>query len=189
MGTIASQITNFTIVYSTVYSDADQRRHQSSSLAFVRGNYRGLVNCPHKWPVTQINVSTWWRHHVISGFLWHPPHPNSKQVPKIQLYNEFENHTFQITATSPRAKSADDTSGQFIWILCPYSSWLLSSMGVLDVKKIALYQTPTPQQIAKCITLGIKGTSWLTFCCISSKLWYLQHYGISISILINDRKE
>ena len=38
MGTIASQITSFTIVYSTVYSDADQRKHQSSaSLAFVRG--------------------------------------------------------------------------------------------------------------------------------------------------------
>ena len=38
MGAIASQITSLTIVYSTVYSDADQRKHQSSaSLAFVRG--------------------------------------------------------------------------------------------------------------------------------------------------------
>ena len=37
MGAIASQITSLTIVYSTVYSDADQRKHQSSaSLAFVR---------------------------------------------------------------------------------------------------------------------------------------------------------
>ena len=36
MGTIASQITSLTVVYSTVYSDADQRKHQSSaSLAFV----------------------------------------------------------------------------------------------------------------------------------------------------------
>ena len=35
MGAIASQITSLTIVYSTVYSDADQRKHQSSaSLAF-----------------------------------------------------------------------------------------------------------------------------------------------------------
>ena len=34
---MASQITSLTIVYSTVYSDADQRKHQSSaSLAFVR---------------------------------------------------------------------------------------------------------------------------------------------------------
>ena len=41
MGRIASQITSLTIVYSTVYSDADQRKHQSSvSLAFVRGIHR-----------------------------------------------------------------------------------------------------------------------------------------------------
>ena len=38
MGAIATQITSLTIVYSTVYSDAIQRKHQSSaSLAFVRG--------------------------------------------------------------------------------------------------------------------------------------------------------
>ena len=37
VGTIASQITSLTIVYSTVYSDTDQRKYQSSaSLAFVR---------------------------------------------------------------------------------------------------------------------------------------------------------
>ena len=37
MGAITSEITNFMIVYSTVYSDADQRKQQSSaSLAFVR---------------------------------------------------------------------------------------------------------------------------------------------------------
>ena len=53
MGTVASQITSLTIVYSTVYSDADQRKHQSfASLAFVRGIHRGPVNSPHKWPVT-----------------------------------------------------------------------------------------------------------------------------------------
>ena len=54
MGTIAYLITSFTIVYSTAYSDADQRKHQSSaSLAFVRGIHRGPLNSPHKWPVTQ----------------------------------------------------------------------------------------------------------------------------------------
>ena len=38
MTMMASQITSLTIVYSTVYSNADQRKHQSSaSLAFVRG--------------------------------------------------------------------------------------------------------------------------------------------------------
>ena len=37
MGVIASQITSLTIVYSIVYSGAEQRKHKSSvSLAFVR---------------------------------------------------------------------------------------------------------------------------------------------------------
>ena len=54
MGGIASQIISLTIVYSTVYSGADQRKHQSSaSLALVRGIHRGPVNSPHKRPVTR----------------------------------------------------------------------------------------------------------------------------------------
>ena len=54
MGAIASLITSLTIVYSAVYSDADQSKHQSSaSLAFVWGIHRGPVNSPHKWPVTR----------------------------------------------------------------------------------------------------------------------------------------
>ena len=41
---MASEITSLTIVYSTVYSCADQGKHQSSaSLAFVRGIHRGPV--------------------------------------------------------------------------------------------------------------------------------------------------
>ena len=52
MSTMASQIISLTIVYSAVYSDADQRKHQSSaSLAFVRGIHRSLVNSLHKSPV------------------------------------------------------------------------------------------------------------------------------------------
>ena len=54
LGVIASQITSLTIVFSTVYSGADRRKHQSSaSLAFVQGIHRGPVNSPHKWPVTR----------------------------------------------------------------------------------------------------------------------------------------
>ena len=53
MSTVASQITSVSIVYSTVCSGADQRKHQSSaSLAFVRGIHRWPVNSPHKRPVT-----------------------------------------------------------------------------------------------------------------------------------------
>ena len=54
MSTMASQITSLTIVYSVVYSGADQRKHQSSaSLAFVRGIHRWPVISPHKGPVTR----------------------------------------------------------------------------------------------------------------------------------------
>ena len=54
MGVMVSQITSLTSVYSTVYSGADQRKHQSSaSLALVWGIHRGPVNSPHKWPVTR----------------------------------------------------------------------------------------------------------------------------------------
>ena len=53
MGTMASQITSLMIVYSIVYSGADQRKHKSSvSLAFVRGIHPRSVNSPHKGPVT-----------------------------------------------------------------------------------------------------------------------------------------
>ena len=43
ISTMASQITSVSIIYSTVCSNADHRKHQSSaSLAFVRGI--------HRWP-------------------------------------------------------------------------------------------------------------------------------------------
>ena len=54
MGSMMSQITSLTIVYSAVYSGADQRKHQSSaSLAFMWRIHLGPVNSPHKWPVTR----------------------------------------------------------------------------------------------------------------------------------------
>ena len=53
MSTMASQITGLTIVYSTVYSGPDERKHQSSALlTFVREIHRWPVNSPHKGPVT-----------------------------------------------------------------------------------------------------------------------------------------
>ena len=54
MSAIVSQITNLTIVFSTVYSGADQRKHQNSaSLACVWGIHRWPVNSPQKGPVTR----------------------------------------------------------------------------------------------------------------------------------------
>ena len=49
MTTMAAQITSLTVVYSTVNSDANQRKHQSSaSLAFVWGIHRDRwIQCFH----------------------------------------------------------------------------------------------------------------------------------------------
>ena len=77
MSAMASQITSLTIVYSNVYSGTDGRKHQSStSLAFMRGIHRWLVNSQHKGPVMQkmfpyndvimvrvaiiVNIQRWW---------------------------------------------------------------------------------------------------------------------------------
>ena len=54
MSAMASQITSVSVVCSTVYSGADQRKHQSSaSVAFVRGI--------HRWPMDSIRIGsvTW----------------------------------------------------------------------------------------------------------------------------------
>ena len=78
MTTIASQITSLTVVYSVVYSGADQRKHQSSaSLAFVwvihrdrwiprtKGQLRG--KCFH------LMTSSW---HLVQWGGWGPGAPS-----------------------------------------------------------------------------------------------------------------
>ena len=70
-GAITSQITILMLVYSTVYSDPDQRKHQrSASLAFARGIHRSPVNSPHKWPVTWIMFS--FDDVIMMGIHWSP---------------------------------------------------------------------------------------------------------------------
>ena len=69
MGAIASQITSLTIVYSTVYSDADQRKHQSSaSLAFVWGTTGPVAGDlrPHDTHVTSLQ----WISSLRRQFIW-----------------------------------------------------------------------------------------------------------------------
>ena len=71
MGSMASQITSLTTVYSALYSGADQRKHQSSvSLAFVRGIHRWLtVEFPAQMASNAENFSIWWRHHELQSCL------------------------------------------------------------------------------------------------------------------------
>ena len=74
LSAMASQITSLTIVYSTVYWGADQRKHQiSASLAFARGIHRWSVNSPHKEPVTRkcFHLMTSSRNDKVPGMYSH----------------------------------------------------------------------------------------------------------------------
>ena len=85
MGALACQITGLMIVYSTVYSGADQRKHQSpASLAFVRGIHQWPVNSPHRASNAE-NVSIWWRHHELE-----------KSVPQRLVWNVFHRRRISI---------------------------------------------------------------------------------------------
>ena len=87
MGAMSSQMTSLNIVYSTVYSCADQRKHQSSaSLAFVRGIHRSPVNSPHKWPVTQKMFPF---DDVIMV------HLQTRYMVSVQLHHEVSQQTYQ----------------------------------------------------------------------------------------------
>ena len=68
-GAMASQITNLTIIYSTVYSGADQRKQQSSALlAICARNSPVTGEFPAQRASNAENVSIWWRHHIMTIF-------------------------------------------------------------------------------------------------------------------------
>ena len=78
MTAMASQITSLTVVYSIVYSGADQRKHQSSaSLAFVRGIHRDRWISRTKGQLRgkcfHLMTSSWtclWQVNVAHTFMW-----------------------------------------------------------------------------------------------------------------------
>ena len=104
MTTIASQITSLAVVYSTVYSDADQRKHQSSeSLAFVWGIHRD------RWiPRTKgqlrgkcfhLMTSSWFRQVAISTLatcIQHLSHMRTNFLCSRDVDYTFGSRTFNI---------------------------------------------------------------------------------------------
>ena len=71
MGSMASQITNVSIVCSTVCSGADQRK-QTSKLrvtGLCKGNPPVTGGCPSQRASNAVNVSIWWRHHAFAYLL------------------------------------------------------------------------------------------------------------------------
>ena len=72
MSAMASQITNLTIVYSTVYS---RRRSKKTSKLRVTGPCEGNSPVTGEFPAPRAsnaeNVSIWWRHHGWTYPNWH----------------------------------------------------------------------------------------------------------------------
>ena len=64
MGAMASQITSLTIVYSTVYSGADQRNIKAPRHLPLCGAFTGEFAA--QMASNAENVSIWWRHRVIT---------------------------------------------------------------------------------------------------------------------------
>ena len=91
--------TSLAIVYSTVYSEADQRIHQSSvSLAFVRG-------LPAQMASNAENVSIWWPHHVVT-----------ETVQELALYIRNQNLLINILQMS-RHLTMQGHQGGADWII------------------------------------------------------------------------
>ena len=67
MGAIASQITSLTIIYSTVYSDADHRKQNIKAPRHrpLAGNSPRTGGFPAQRASNAENVSIWWRHHEV----------------------------------------------------------------------------------------------------------------------------
>ena len=65
MATMASQITSLAVVYSTVYSDADQRNIKAPRHWPLCREFTGIGEFPAQRASYAENVSIWWRHHAL----------------------------------------------------------------------------------------------------------------------------
>ena len=64
MGAMTSQITSFTIIYSTVYSGVDQKNIKAPRHWPLRGNSSMTGELPAEMASNAEYVSFWLRHHV-----------------------------------------------------------------------------------------------------------------------------
>ena len=126
MSVILSQTTGVSMVYWTVCSGADQRKHHSSaSLALTRGNHRWPVNSPHKDPVTRKMFS-------FDDFIMVVP---SKPLPLFPYTISAESSSFGLSSTTSNEIWIEMLEYCFkeVHLKLSYVKWLLfcSSVNVL----------------------------------------------------------
>ena len=127
MSSLASQITSLANVYTTVYSGADQRKHQSSaSLAFVWGNPPVTGEFPAQIASYAENVSIWWRHHG-NNLLWSGDFTHSDA--RRDEHHRFTRHTVLDNSISPIARIVrnDHRATLFVGRSCPPNLWFENS--------------------------------------------------------------
>ena len=109
MSAMASQIVSLTIVYSTVYSGTDQRKHQSSALlAFVWRIHRWTVTSPHKGPITRKMFPF---DDVIMQFILDPKSKQDKvkvtklkDLPKFPIFHWKKKHATHLKLLDKKRK-------------------------------------------------------------------------------------
>ena len=87
MTTVASQITSLTIVYSIIYSFADQKTSKLRFPGLCVGNAPGTGEFPAQMASNAENVFIWWRHHDYTFLHFAPKYFMSvflagKQLPR-----------------------------------------------------------------------------------------------------------
>ena len=104
MTTMTSQITSLAVVYSIVYSGADQRKHQSSaSMAFVGGIHRDRWIPRTKRPVTRKMVpfddviTTMWKSVVICRIVSSCKYGNTRHMSKTHKRRDAISHEVFLT--------------------------------------------------------------------------------------------
>ena len=114
MTTMAPQITSVTIVYSTVYSDVDQRKHQSSaSLALVRGSHR------NRWiPRTKGQLRGKYFHLMTSSCTFMQCNNRSTVIERFCVIERFWNKLF-----CPHVICNVDHGGDACKIIGKFVSW------------------------------------------------------------------
>ena len=149
MTTLASQITSLTVVYWTVYSDADQRKHQiSASLAFVWGIHRD------RWiPRTKGQLRGKCFHLMTSSWIWIKS-PEAKQNKTQKSADHVHNcwdglHTahihwkgnvciytcFEFSRKTPQVEKQKPITPHTMWHW--ESLWMAGVRGLCSVKVLA----------------------------------------------------
>ena len=102
---MASQITSLTIVYLIDYSGADQRKHQSLRVTDLCGDNSPVTGeCPAQMASNAENVSIWWRHHDIDGFVQDCSNSSANSLELLQ------------SCTKPSSHGSHDVSNHWLFL-------------------------------------------------------------------------